>query len=188
MYTLARPVLIRRTPDAFSLWRTRFHCQRISRHNTLHKPCPKATCKSSRIRHCVYCTSCQLWARLSTWSGLSKTHQYCPHPRCQKFNPRKKFYKGCYLHRGLRPKKLKDGCGSLSLTFQKHRGGFQKNGQYWKSLYTETDMAKALDRYRVARTTQSGYGLRTRPRPTLKRLEHVQLRWGHMTSEEAYSE
>ena len=48
----------------------------------------------------------------------------------------------------------------------------------WKTLYRETDLHKFQDRYKDERTSKGGYSLRTKPKPTRKRVEHVNLRYG----------
>lgn len=48
----------------------------------------------------------------------------------------------------------------------------------WKSLYTENDLHRFQDRYKEERKSACGYSLRTKPKPTAKRVEHVNLWYG----------
>ena len=47
----------------------------------------------------------------------------------------------------------------------------------WSALYTENGLRKFQDRYKRERASKGGYSLRTRPKPTSKRVEHVNLRY-----------
>lgn len=48
----------------------------------------------------------------------------------------------------------------------------------WKCLYTENDLHKFQNRYKEERKSVGGYSLRTKPKPTAKRVEHVNLWYG----------
>ena len=128
MYALARPILLRRDKEAYSLSRmSRYECRHFLPKTEGHKPCTLKSCRNTAAyfdRHCVACTSCPLHVRLGkgNWSGLSeKTYAYCSstgrywvddgngsqkmQQTCGKFKLRKKFWKGKCLHGGPRPKK-----------------------------------------------------------------------------------
>lgn len=54
-------------------------------------------------------------------------------------------------------------------------------GKASKSLYIESDLRKFQNRYLVERKNSGiigGYSLRRKPKPTRKRVEHVNLRYG----------
>lgn len=46
----------------------------------------------------------------------------------------------------------------------------------WKKFYTETDLARAMERYKAPRVHNTQYGLREKPKPTEKRVMHVENR------------
>ena len=196
MYTLARPILLRRDKEAYSLSRMSKHeCKHFLSKTGGHRSCSLKSCRNTAAysgQHCVACTSCPLYVRLGNgnWAGLpEKTYAYCSttigsydcRPRCGKFKPKKKFWKGKCLHGGFRPRPRKQGQGMLTWTHQSQRGGWQMGGKASKSLYMESDLRKFQNRYLVERKSSGiigGYSLRRKPKPTRKRVEHVNLRYG----------
>lgn len=205
MYTLARPILLRRDKEAYSLSRmSQYKCRHFLSKSGGHKPCTLKSCQNTAafsVRHCVECTSCPLYVRLGNgnWSGLSeKTYVYCSNDSryswvyygndskirrqaCQRFKLKRRFWKGQCLHGGSRPKPRKEGAGGLTWTHKKGLGGWHKHGRMWKTLYTEKGLHKFQNRYmeeRKSSESRGGYSLRRKPKPTSKRVEHVNLLYG----------
>lgn len=191
MYDLAKPTLAK-IEEAYTLnWR---HTLRPHGHtvheqpNLITKPywCTSAFCRSHP--HCS-CISCPLYTRLSTWI-------LCQHPtRILKFckgsnysfygwNNARNNHCGKFTYRTKSNNyQCKHGGGKWPCSGRKktgfplaYRGYFHNaaKSSYWKMGYTEANMAKAMDRWREPRSEESmgGYGLRKRPKPSKRRMEH----------------
>lgn len=206
MHELAAPVLAKYDKPAAldKRYAMRSHGHTYTQQNFLHtystniepskiiRPywCTSRHCVGTRA-HCS-CISCPLFTRLETWvnstfgskSNASHKLKFCPggnysrygwnsagNDNCRRFTWRRKERRFLCTH-GT-PHVGKKALWPLNMRGDYHN--CQKN-KYWKKGYTETNMRRAMDRYKEEREDVGGYSLRKKPRPTVRRREHVYQR------------